>query len=179
MPYVYKATFLVTHTGLNIKYTTARATLYWSFIESQNGCFDNSNPNSVIGSRVNRFETPVRFDIFTRRFSLSSISVVNLSMTFLYFSPIEFLSQFWVSLSSITSYAVSSDVILLDFGNSILAVSWNIGIVNSPYLVGREISTLSLSLQMWYPVASGINLSQIVFAGGSSKWRMFGMVLKK
>ena len=94
MPYVYKATSLVTHTGLNIKYTTARTTLHWSFIESQNGCFDNSNPNSVIGSNVNRFETPVRFDIFTRRFSLSSISVVNLSMTFLYFSPIEFLSQF-------------------------------------------------------------------------------------
>ena len=179
MPYVYKATSLVTHTGLNIKYTTARTTLHWSFIESQNGCFDNSNPNSVIGSNVNRFETPVRFDIFTRRFSLSSISVVNLSMTFLYFSPIEFLSQFWVSLSSITSYAVSSDVILLDFRNSILAVSWNIGMVNPPYLVGREISTLSLSLQTWYPVASGINLFQIVFARGSSKWRMFGVALEK
>ena len=45
-------------------------------------------------------------------------------MTFLYFSPIDFfisdLSFF--RLSSIISYAVSSDVILLEFINSISAV---------------------------------------------------------
>ena len=63
---------------------------YRSLIESQNGCLDNSNPNSVIGSTVNQFETPVRVHISTIRFSLSFISVVNLSMAFLYFSSIEF-----------------------------------------------------------------------------------------
>ena len=47
---------------------------------------DNSNPNSVIGSTVDQLETPVRADISTRRFSLSFISVVNLLITFLYFS---------------------------------------------------------------------------------------------
>ena len=31
---------------------------YWSLIESQNGCLDNSNPNSLIESTVNQFETP-------------------------------------------------------------------------------------------------------------------------
>ena len=55
---------------------------YPSLIESQNCCLDNSNPNSVIGSTVNQFETPVRVDIPTRCFSLSFISVVNLLMTF-------------------------------------------------------------------------------------------------
>ena len=50
-------------------------------------CLDYANSNSVIGSNVNQSETPVRVDISTKRFSLSFISVVNLSMTFLYFSP--------------------------------------------------------------------------------------------
>ena len=86
---------------------------YQSLIESQNGCVDNSNPNSVIGSTVNQFETPVRVDISTRGFSLSFISVVNLSMTFLFFSSIVyFVSVLSFSrLSSIILYAVSSDVI--------------------------------------------------------------------
>ena len=68
--------------------------LYQSLIESQNGCLDHSNPNSVIGSTINQFETPVRVDISARPFPLSFISVVNILMTFLYFSSIDFLSQF-------------------------------------------------------------------------------------
>ena len=51
---------------------------YRSLIESQDRRLDNSNPNSVI----------------VRRFSLSFISVVNLSIMFLYFPSIHFLSQF-------------------------------------------------------------------------------------
>ena len=51
---------------------------YRSLIESQDRRLDNSNPNSVI----------------VRRFSLSFISVVNLSIMFLYFPSIYFLSQF-------------------------------------------------------------------------------------
>ena len=80
--------------------------LYQSLIESQNCYLDNSNPNSVIGSTVNQFETPVRFDISTRRFSLSFISVVNLSMRFLYFSSIVFYISVlsFSKLSLITSY---------------------------------------------------------------------------
>ena len=58
---------------------------YRSFIESQNCYLDNSNLNSVIGSNVNQFETPVKAKISTRRFSLSFISIVNLSLTFFYF----------------------------------------------------------------------------------------------
>ena len=49
---------------------------------------------------------------------------------------------------------------------------------NSPYLVGREISTVSLSLDMWHPFTAGITLFLIAFSRGSSKWRMFGMVLR-
>ena len=68
---------------------------YRSLIYSQNGCLDNSNPNSVTGSTANQFETLVRVDISTRLFYLPFISVVNLSMTLLYFSSIVFfLSQF-------------------------------------------------------------------------------------
>ena len=63
---------------------------YRSLIDSQNGCLDNSNPNSVTGSTANQFEILVRVDISTRLFSLSFISVVNLSMTLLYFSSIAF-----------------------------------------------------------------------------------------
>ena len=58
---------------------------YRSPIKSENSCLDDSNPNSVTGSTVNQFETPVRVDISTRRFSLSFISVVNLLMTFFVF----------------------------------------------------------------------------------------------
>ena len=50
---------------------------------------------------------------------------------------------------------------------------------NPPYLVGREITTLSLSLHMWHPVTAGIDLLLIVLSKGGSKWRMFGMVLRK
>ena len=63
---------------------------YRSSVKSENCCLDNSNPNSVTGSTVNQFETPVRVDISARRFSLSLISVINLLMTFLYFSSIDF-----------------------------------------------------------------------------------------
>ena len=49
---------------------------YRSLTESQNCCLDNSNPNSV-----SRPQTPVRVDISTRRFSLSFISVADLSIT--------------------------------------------------------------------------------------------------
>ena len=104
---------------------------YRSLIESQNGCLDHSNPNSVIGSTVNQFETPVRVDISTIRFSLSFISVVNLSMAFFYFSSIEFFISVLTFLSML-SYAVSSDVILLEFINSISAASLNIGMANDP-----------------------------------------------
>ena len=77
---------------------------YRSLIESQNRPLDNSNPNSVIGSTVNQFETPVRVDISTRRFSLLFISVINLSMTFFHFYFF-FISVFSFSrLSSIISY---------------------------------------------------------------------------
>ena len=79
---------------------------YRSLIESQNCCLDNSNPNSVIGSTVNQFETPVRVDISTRRFSLLFFSVVKLSMTFLYFSSIDFFISVlsFFRLSAILSY---------------------------------------------------------------------------
>ena len=63
---------------------------YWSLIESQNGCLDNPILNSVIGSTVNQFGTPVSVDISTRHFSLSFISVLIFSMNFLYFSSIDF-----------------------------------------------------------------------------------------
>ena len=56
---------------------------YRSLIESQKSGLDKSNPNSVTGSTVNQFETPVRNNISTRRFSLSFISVVDLSMRLL------------------------------------------------------------------------------------------------
>ena len=81
---------------------------YRSLIESQNGCLDNLNPNSVNGSTVNQFETPVRVDISTRRSFLSFIYAVNLSMSFLYFSSIDFFISVlsFFRLSSIVSYAV-------------------------------------------------------------------------
>ena len=51
---------------------------------------------------------------------------------------------------------------------------------NPPYLAGREISTLSLSLHMWHlVVTAGTNLFLIVLSRGSNKWWMFGMVLRK
>ena len=56
---------------------------YGSRSESQNWCLDYSNPNSVIGSTVNQFQTPVTADISTKRFSLPFISLVNLLMMFL------------------------------------------------------------------------------------------------
>ena len=46
---------------------------------------------------------------------------------------------------------------------------------NLPYLAGREITTISLSLHMWNPVTAGI---KPVFRG-SSKWWVFGTVLRK
>ena len=93
---------------LNIKFTTASKMLvycmfsqpYRSLIESQNCCLDNSNSNSVIGSVLNQTETPVGVDISTRRFSLSFISVVNLSVTFLDFSSIDF----FISVLSFLDY---------------------------------------------------------------------------
>ena len=51
--------------------------------------------------------------------------------------------------------------------------------VNTPYLVSRETSTLTFSLHMWSPVTAGINLFLIVLSRGSSKWQMFRMVLRK
>ena len=154
---------------------------YRSLIESQNGCLDNSNPNSVTGSTVNQFETPVRVDISMGRFPLSFISSVNLSMIFLYSTSTDFFISFlsFFRLYSIILYAVSSDVILLEFINSISAVSWIIGMANPPYLVGREVSTLSLSLHIWHPDTAGMNWFQLVLSRGSSQWRMFGMVLRK
>ena len=98
---------------------------YRSLIEFENGCLDNSNPNSVTGSIINQFETPVRVDISMGRFPLSFISSVNLSMIFLYFTSTDFFISFlsFFRLYSIILYAVSSDVILLEFINSISAVS--------------------------------------------------------
>ena len=69
---------------------------YRSLIESQNWCLDYLNPNSVIGSTVNQFETPVRADISTKRFSFPFISIANLSMMFMLFSSSDF---FYLSLS--------------------------------------------------------------------------------
>ena len=57
---------------------------YQGLIQSQNCYLDYSNLNYVNESTVNQFETPVRVDIYTKRFSLSLISVVNVSMTFFY-----------------------------------------------------------------------------------------------
>ena len=134
---------------------------YRSLIESQNGCLDNSNPNSVIGSTANQCENQVRVDIPIRRFSLSFISVVNLSMTFFVFffywliSVVSFFlvcCRFWCDFAGVQKFNFRSFI--------------NIGMANPPYLVGREISTLSLPLRKWH-------------SRGSSKWRMFGMDLKK
>ena len=50
---------------------------------------------------------------------------------------------------------------------------------NPPYLVGKEIVTRSLSLHMWHPFTAGTDLFLIVLSRSSSKWQMFGMVLKK
>ena len=51
---------------------------------------------------------------------------------------------------------------------------------NPPYLVGREISALSLSLHIWHPVTAGINLLLIVLPRGSSGdvWNGFQEVAK-
>ena len=96
----------------------------------------------------------------------------SFSIVFLYFSSTDFFISVlsFFRLSSIISYAVSSDVILLEFINSI---------ANPSYQVGREISTLSLSLREWHPVTAGITLFQIVLSRGSSRWWMFGVVLRK
>ena len=77
-----------------------------SLLESQNFCLDNSNSISAIGSTVNQLKTPVKVDISTRYFSLSFISVVNILMTFLYFSSIDFFISVlsFFRLSSVTSY---------------------------------------------------------------------------
>ena len=69
-------------------------------------CLDYANSNSVIGSNVNQSETPVRVDISTKRFSLSFISVVNLSMTFLYFSSNNFFISVFEFISIIFDYIV-------------------------------------------------------------------------
>ena len=115
MSYVYKATFLETHSVPNIKIFYRKDKMlvdcmfskpYRSLIESQKCCLDNSNPNSVTESTINRFEPTVRADISTRCFSLSFISAVNLSMTLLYFSSIDFFISVlsFFTLSSIISY---------------------------------------------------------------------------
>ena len=67
-------------------------------------------------------------------------------------------------------------MILLEFINSISA---NIGMANPSYLVGREMSTLSVTLHIWHPVIAGIKLFLIVLSRSSSKWRMYGIVLGK
>ena len=114
---------------------------YRSLIESQNCWLDNSNQNSVIGSTINQFETPVRVDIFTRSFSLSFISIVNLSMTFLYFSPMTSLSQFWVFLDYLLLYRTvnffnqrytNTDLkISLSVLTHVKTISWKFCILNS------------------------------------------------
>ena len=88
--------------------------LCWSPIKSENCCLDNSNPNSVTGSTVNQFETPVRVDISARRVSLSLISVINLLMTFLYFSSIDFFVSVlsFFRLSTIISYCKRFKLVL-------------------------------------------------------------------
>ena len=114
-----------------------------SLIESQNWCLDGSNRNC---------RQPVWVDISARRFSLSFIYVIILSMAFLHFSSfncfISVLSFFRLSLS--TSYCrlcclinvVNSYLISLELTESVSTVAWNIGIA-SPYLISGEISTLS------------------------------------
>ena len=79
---------------------------YQSLIESQNRCLDYSNPNSVIQSNVNQFETPVGVDISTKHFSLSLISVTNLSIVLLHFSSNDFIISVlsFFRVSSIVSY---------------------------------------------------------------------------
>ena len=64
-------------------------------------CLDYANSNSVIGSNVNQFETPVRVDISQKRFSLSFISVVNLSMTSLHFASNNFFTSVFEFISII------------------------------------------------------------------------------
>ena len=81
---------------------------YRSPIKSENCCLDNLNPNSVIGRTVNQFETPVRADISTKRFSLTFISVLNLLMMFLYFSSLASWSQFWVPSDYLRLYSTAN-----------------------------------------------------------------------
>ena len=69
-------------------------------------CLDYVNSNSVIGSNVNQSETPVRVDISTKRFPLSFIFVVNLSMTFLYFASNNFFISVFEFISIIFDYIV-------------------------------------------------------------------------
>ena len=61
---------------------------YQSLIESQDGCLEKLNPNSIIESTVNQFETSVRVDICTICFSLSFIYVVNFLKKVFHFSCI-------------------------------------------------------------------------------------------
>ena len=78
----------------------------WSLTESQFRCLGYLNPNSLIGTTVNQFETQVTVDISIRCFSyvlrlyfvfqkMSFISVVNLSMSLLFFSA----NNFFISVS--------------------------------------------------------------------------------
>ena len=121
---------------------------YWSLIESQNGCLDNSNPNSIIGSTVNQFELQLKLIYPQDVFLCHSFLLLIFWWRFCIFLLLTFLSQFWVSLY-IFHYIVCCKF-WCDFT--------------------REISTLSLSLRMWHPVTTEINFFQIVL----SKWRFSG-----
>ena len=126
----------------------------------------------------------VQLGFITRAFlQLYDVTTGNLHWFFLlvfHRNPMYFLSDLQLySAETFLINAVRSDVVLLEFINSIYAVSWKIGMANPSYLFGREISTISLSLHMWHSVAADRNLFLIVLSTGSSKWWMFGMVLRK
>ena len=142
--------------------------LYRSLIKSQNCWLDHSNPNFIIERAVNQFELQLELiypqDVFLCLSSFSSlyfISFRHLSMTFLQFS----LSQFWISLDysrlhRAVNFFSSCCNFWCDFARahkfyfSSFMKYWK---TNPPYLVDREISTLSLSLQVWHPVTAAIN----------------------
>ena len=70
------------------------ATISDGVTEFQNCCLDNSNPNSVNGSTINQFETPVRGDIFTKRFFGHSFLLLIFFVFFCIFLLVTSLSQF-------------------------------------------------------------------------------------
>ena len=71
---------------------------------------------------------------------------------------------------------VSCLLITLEFSYSNFAVSRKTGIFNSPYRVGNDNSTLSLSEHIWPPVIGAMSFCRIVCSNGSSNSLLSGIV---